>query len=111
MPVQKSIPSQRIIGGVLIETSEISFVSEQLYTTNGESLIIVKDVENCQIILDSSKTDHVTIKSLTNTKISPLVGLIDEEYSEVNIKKGACIEIYFSFGNWYIVSSDGIKSE
>ena len=77
MPVQKSIPSQRIIGGVLIETSEISFVSEQLYTTNGESLIIVKDVENCQIILDSSKTDHVTIKSLTNTKISPLFGLID----------------------------------
>ncbi len=63
----QSLIAQRIIGGVLIETSEISFVSEQLYTTNGESLIIVKDVENCQIILDSSKTDHVTIKSFQTT--------------------------------------------
>jgi hypothetical protein len=38
-------------------------------------------------------------------------GLIDEEYSEINIGKGACVELYFSFGNWYIVSSDGIKME
>ena len=34
-----------------------------------------------------------------------------EEYSEINIGKGACVELYFSFGNWYVVSSDGIKME
>jgi hypothetical protein len=51
------------------------------------------------------------MKSLTKTKIKPVWGMIDEEYSEINIGKGACVELYFSFGNWYIVSSDGIKME
>jgi hypothetical protein len=37
--------------------------------------------------------------------------LIDEEYGEMNIGKGASVELYFAFGNWYIVASDGIKEE
>lgn len=111
MPIQKSIPSKRIIAGEIINTSEITFVSNQLYTTEGEALIVTKELENIEIILDSSTTDHVIIKSLTQTKIKPIWGLIDEEYSEINISKGACVELYFSFGNWYVVSSDGIKME
>ena len=48
---------------------------------------------------------------MTKTKIIPILGLIDEEYSEINIGKGASVELYFAFGNWYVVSSDGIKEE
>jgi hypothetical protein len=111
MPIQRSIPSERIIGGKILKSSEIVFVTDQNYTTRGESLIITKKIENIEILLDSATTDHVIIKALTQTKIKPIWGLIDEEYSEINIGKGACVELYFSFGNWYIVSSDGIKME
>lgn len=111
MPIQRSIPSQRIIAGQVINTSEITFVSNPTYSTEGEALIVTKESKNVEIILDSSTTDHIIVKSLTNTKIKPVWGLIDEEYSEINIGKGACVELYFSFGNWYIVSSDGIKME
>jgi hypothetical protein len=72
---------------------------------------VTKELDFVEIILDSSTTDHVIIKALTQTKIKPIWGLIDEEYSEINIGKGACVELYFSFGNWYVVSSDGIKME
>ena len=111
MPIQRSIPSQRIIAGEVINTSEITFVSNPTYSTEGEALIVTKESENIEIILDSSTTDHIIVKALTNTKIKPIWGLIDEEYSEINIGKGACVELYFSFGNWYIVSSDGMKVE
>ena len=111
MPIQRSIPSQRIIAGQVINTSEITFVSNPTYSTEGEALIVTKESENVEIILDSSTTDHIIVKALTNTKIKPIWGLIDEEYSEINIGKGACVELYFSFGNWYVVSSDGIKME
>jgi hypothetical protein len=111
MPIQRSIPSQRIIAGQVINTSEITFVSNPTYSTEGEALIVTKESKNVEIILDSSTTDHIIVKALTNTKIKPIWGLIDEEYSEINIGKGACVELYFSFGNWYIVSSDGIKME
>jgi hypothetical protein len=111
MGLQRSIPSQRIIAGQVIDTSEITFVSNPSYTTEGEALIVAKELDFVEIILDSSTTDHVIIKALTQTKIKPIWGLIDEEYSEINIGKGACVELYFSFGNWYIVSSDGMKME
>ena len=111
MPIQRSIPSQRIISGQVINTSEITFISNPTYTTEGEALIVTKELEYIEILLDSSSTDHIIIKALTHTKIKPVWGLIDEEYSEINIGKGACVELYFSFGNWYIVSSDGMKME
>ena len=111
MGLQRSIPSQRIIAGQVINTSEITFVSNSTYTTEGEALIVTKEIDFVEIILDSSTTDHIIVKALTNTKIKPIWGLIDEEYSEINIGKGACVELYFSFGNWYIVSSDGMKME
>jgi len=109
MAVLKSIPMQRVIGGIPIETSEISIVTELEYQTNGESLIIAKELPEIKIQLNSDTTDHTIIKALTNVTITPIKGKIDEEYSEIKISKGACVELYFSFGNWYIVSSDGLK--
>jgi len=110
MAVQHSIPTQRIIRGNVVKSYEISIVTDNIYKTNGEALVITK-TQDVEVQLDSFSTDHVIIKSLTNTKIVPLMGLIDEEYSEINIGKGASVELYLSFGNWYVVSSDGIKEE
>lgn len=99
----------RIIGGRTIETSEICLVNDEFYETNGEILIITKENPNVTVNLNSETTDHVIIKALTNTTIKPITGKIDEEYSEIQIERGACVELYYSFGNWYIVSSDGLK--
>jgi hypothetical protein len=110
MAVQKSIPMERVISGVVLKTSEICIVSDNEYTTNGESVIVTKIVDDCTVIINDENTDHVIIKALTNTKIKPMKGLIDEEFNEINIEKGACVELYYAFGSWYVVSSDGIKS-
>ena len=109
MAIIKSIPSRKIINGLIIDSSEISVVSELDYKTNGESCIIVRGVLQSVIILDSSNTDHVVVKSMTNLTILPDVGKIDEEYDEVVVDKFACIEFRFVGGNWYILSSDGLK--
>ena len=109
MAIVKSIPSRRIISGEVINTSEISVVSESTYKPNGESCIIVRGVLNSVVILNSSTTDHIVVKSMTSLTILPDVGKIDEEYDEVVVDKFACIEFRFVGGNWYILSSDGLK--
>jgi len=109
MAIIKSISSKRIIRGEVINASEISVVSESTYKTNGENCIIVRGVAQSVVILDSTNTDHVVVKSMTNLTILPDVGLIDEEYDEVIVDKFACIEFRFVGGNWYILSSDGLK--
>lgn len=110
MPIQKSIPMQRIISGKVLKTSEITVVTDSQYKTNGELLVLCRTNENIEIILDNTTTDHVIIKSMTNTKIKPLTGKIDEEFDEINIEKGASVELYLVFNNWYVVSSDGLKN-
>jgi hypothetical protein len=109
MAIIKSISSKRIIRGEVINASEISVVSESTYKTNGENCIIVRGVAQSVVILDSNNTDHVVVKSMTNLTILPDVGKIDEEYDEVVVDKFACIEFRFVGGNWYILSSDGLK--
>lgn len=109
MAIIKSISSKRIIRGEVINASEISVVSETTYRTSGENCVIVRGVAQSVIILDSTNTDHVVVKSMTNLTILPDVGLIDEEYDEVVVDKFACIEFRFVGGNWYILSSDGLK--
>ena len=49
MPIQRSIPNQRIISGQVINTSEITFVSNPTYTTEGEALIVTKELEYVEI--------------------------------------------------------------
>ena len=100
---------KRVIGEEVLITSQVCMVSDEKYTTEGESVIITKELENIEVILNHKNTDHVIVKSLTNTKIKPIEGLIDEEFNEINIEKGACVELYYAFGSWFIVSSDGLK--
>jgi hypothetical protein len=109
MAIVKTIPSRKIIGGVAIETSEISVVSEKEYTTTGESCVVVRGVSESIITLDSKTTDHVVVKSMTRLTIKPDIGKIDEDYDEIVADRYACIEFRFVGGNWYILSSDGLK--
>ena len=100
---------KRVIGEEVLLTSQVCMISDETYTTEGESVVITKELELIEVILNHKNTDHVIIKALTNTKIKPIEGLIDEEYSEINIEKGACVELYYAFGSWFVVSSDGLK--
>lgn len=84
-------------------------ISDPTYTTGVESLIVVANVDNCEITLNSSENDKITVKSLTNVIIKPDLGLVDQEWEELTIEKGACVQFQFVENHWYIISSDGIK--
>ena len=109
MAIIKTIPSRKVINGFVVETSEISIVSESEYKTNGESCIVIKGVSDSTVILDSTTTDHIVVKSMTRLTIKPDIGKIDEDYDEIVADKYACIEFRFMGGSWYILSSDGLK--
>jgi len=109
MAIVRSIPAKRIINGNVVDTSEISVISELDYRTHGESKIIVRGIAHSNVILDSSTTDHIVIKAMTHLTILPDVGKIDEEYDEIVLDKFACVEFLFVNGHWYILSSDGLK--
>jgi hypothetical protein len=96
--------------GQQIQSNKVKkIVNTPTYTTNGEYLLIVKDVDKCEITLDGSTTESIKIKVLTKTTIIPMNSLIDEQYEEVEIDNGACIELEYYLGGWYIISSDGMK--
>lgn len=84
-------------------------ISDSFYTTNDETFLIVKNVDYSEVKLNSSATNKITIKSLTSVLVKSDIGLIDEEWDELLLEKGACVQFQFVEGNWYIVSSDGLK--
>lgn len=84
-------------------------ISESNYTTNDETFLIVKDVENSEVLLNSEITTKITVKSLTNVLVKSDVGSIDEEWDELLLEKGACVQFQFVEGNWYVIASDGLK--
>lgn len=96
---------------VVEETPILSekIISEPIYTTGNETLLIVKNVDNSEITLNSIVNHKITIKSLTSVLIKSDVGLIDDEWDELLLEKGACVQFQFVEGNWYILSSDGLK--
>jgi hypothetical protein len=109
MAIFRSQPSLRIINGNAIETSDSVIVTNENYTTNGEYAIVIKGVEKCVLRLDSNTTDHVVIKSLTNVLVTSNE-LIDEEFNEVELSNGSCVEFKKIGDFWYILSSDGLKN-
>lgn len=110
MSIIRTVPSTRLINGQILETSEVAIISETEYKTNGEDCIIVKNVLKSTIILNSNTTDHIIIKSMTNVTIKPDTGRIDENYDEIVAERYTCIEFRFCAGNWYVISSDGLKN-
>jgi hypothetical protein len=92
-------------------TNITKVVYTQQFTVNNEDLLLVKTNESATIFLNEDSNDFVTIKSLTNTTIRPINSKIDEDYDELTIGKGACVELQKIDGGWYIMSSDGIKMD
>jgi hypothetical protein len=91
------------------EGKKVKIVTEDYYKTNGESLIIVKETPSCNLYLDSSTTNSITVKSMSKVIIHPNKTLIDEFYETLLIEKGACVVLEYVSGYWYIISSDGLK--
>jgi len=81
------------------------------YKTNGEYLIVVKNVDFSEIYLDGKTTESIKVKVLTKVSIKPIDSLIDDKYDEIEIENGACVELEYVEGGWYIISSDGMKLE
>ena len=108
MGIFRSISSKKIINGVEIQTSDLAVITNENYKTNGESAIVIKGVENCNLFLNSATTDHIVVKALTNVLVTS-DALIDEEFNEVELTKGSCVEFKYVNGGWYILSSDGLK--
>ena len=110
MSIIRTRPSQRLINGEVINTSEVSLVSEREYQTNGEECIIVRGVSESVVTLNSKTTDHIVVKAMTMITIKPDIGKIDEDYDEIVMDRYACVEFRFCGGSWYILSSDGLKN-
>jgi hypothetical protein len=94
-----------------LDTFETVVISDELYKTNGETLLIVRDVSQSKVKLDSTTTERIKIKTLTNCVIIPDLGRIDEDWDEISVGRGACVELQNVNGVWYILSSDGLKME
>ncbi len=94
-----------------LDTFETVVISDELYKTNGETLLIVRDVAQSKVKLDSTTTERIKIKTLTNCVIIPDLGRMDEDWDEISVGKGACVELQNVNGVWYILSSDGIKMD
>jgi hypothetical protein len=97
------------INGVITETYNTIIVTNDFYETNGEEVVVIKEVENCNLTLNSKTTEHVVVKSLTNVIVKS-DNLIDEEFEEVELSKGSCVEFRKIGDYWYILSSDGLKN-
>jgi hypothetical protein len=83
-------------------------LTEPTYTVGDENLLIIKSVDESEVTLNS-QNERITIKSLTTVLIKPDTGQIDEEWDELLLEKGACVQFQFVEGNWYILNSDGLK--
>jgi len=109
MAIFKSTPIVKVVNGITIKTSNSALITNDTYKTNGEDALVIKDVSYCTVKLDSTTTEHITIKALTDVLISGDYS-IDDEYDEIELRSGASIELRFLKDGWYIMSSDGLKN-
>tara|TARA_R110002072_G_scaffold302570_1_gene486363 strand:+ start:2316 stop:2654 length:339 start_codon:yes stop_codon:yes gene_type:complete len=111
MGIIKTRPIKKIINGkehIVSETIVVNNVSS--YTTKGEVSIIVKNSKSeCVILLDETTTQHVTIKSMSDSVVKS-GKLIDEQYNEIKLEKFASVELRYINSYWYVMSSDGLKN-
>lgn len=79
------------------------------YKVSNETLLIVKSDQESTITLNSVDNHMIIVKSLSTVLVKPDIGKIDEEWDELMMEKGSCVQLFFVDGNWYILSSDGLK--
>ena len=90
-------PNRKVInlGEKIIEEPKTKVVSQEYYSTNGETLLIIRDVEKTTIELNSSTTEKIIIKTLTSCIIIPDQNRIDEDWDQLDIERGACVQFQF----------------
>lgn len=110
MPVLKPKPIKTELKNSERLIYEYSIVSVKNYTTTGEEKILTKDIDECEIILNEEKNKDIYIKSMTKTSVKT-DKLIDEEYEEIILERGACVQLTYIRNFWYILSSDGLKQD
>ena len=79
------------------------------YKVSNETLLIVRGTDESTITLNSVDNHMIIVKSLTTVLVKPDIGKIDEEWDELMMEKGSGVQLFFVDGNWYILSSDGLK--
>jgi len=86
-------------------------ISSSSYKVVDEDVILVKNTKKCDITLPIKFTEgkKINIKSFTSTLITPEKGLIDEDWEELALEDGSSVQLTLIEGNWYILSSDGLK--
>jgi hypothetical protein len=83
-------------------------VEEPVYKTDNEELLLIKNTVE-KIILDNQRTSQITIKALSPVLVVCSENKIDEEYDELYLEKGSCVQFVKLNNIWYIIASDGIK--
>jgi hypothetical protein len=94
-----------------LNTPSNKVIQTEEYTVSDEDFLLIKNVEHSTVFLNKNSTNHIVIKSLTDTTIKFTDSKVDEEFDELTIGKGACVELYRFNDNWYVMSSDGVKSD
>lgn len=79
------------------------------YTTQTTRYIIAKK-DGITITLDDTNFKRFYIKSMAEITVVPTKGLIDEEWEEISMGPQSSIELIAHEGNWYVLSSDGLKN-
>lgn len=82
-------------------------VYEDYSTQNTKYIITEKDLI---ITLDDTLLKRFYIKSMSNITVKPKHGLIDNEWSELEMGPQSSVEVLSNGVNWYILSSDGLKN-
>jgi hypothetical protein len=107
--IKKQIGEKRFGVYPTILTSESPDLLGKTYLTQSENFILVKDITDGEIILNNLVTQHIVIKCLGRIVVKPLNNKIDDDYDEIELGKGSCVEFFLVDGSWYIISSDGLK--
>jgi len=92
IPQRKNVIKYQTSIDIPKENDKALIISKEQYMTNDETLLIVRSVNNSEVTLNSNITKRIVIKSLTSV-----------------LEKGSCVQFQFVQGNWYILSSDGLK--
>jgi hypothetical protein len=107
--IKKQIGDKRFGVYPTILTSESPDLIGNSYLTQSENFILVKDITDGIIILNNLVTQHIVIKCLGKIIVKPFNNKIDDEFDEIELGKGSCVEFLMVEDSWYIISSDGLK--
>ena len=107
--IKKQIGDKRFGVYPTILTSETPDLIGNSYLTQSENFILVKDITDGIIILNNLVTQHIVIKCLGKIIVKPFNNKIDDEFDEIELGKGSCVEFLLVEDSWYIISSDGLK--